>query len=393
MPNNFDLFRLRNFFNPQEFDQQDVMWNDPFPNSPTGQSPQQSPIYNPYPESSSPEDEEIKQLMNRMYQPKNEMTDRFNEMISNIPQREKPSKLRRLAAIFTGMTVDDPDIADKVINAPYYRKIQDWKLKLDPTYQAANLERQGNINERQLAYQTAQSETARRRAETGEKAQEERERTNRANEATRQKRAEIYDFKTRNPNYVFKTREDGQLIGVNPQHPDQIVDTGLKTGDLSDTDKITLGVSGRLKEIEKRGDVEAGLEGLKQEGRVKLEEKKSTLKGGTKGELPSQTRVRQFNKAREAYNLHPEWRKFIKIGSPGTSDFEITPPGKSFFGQWKTGPDDAAYKNMSDFIYEKKMEDTKQAQTQVLTKTQTNTKTGAKRTLISTDNGKTWKEQ
>lgn len=282
------------------------------------------------------------QMQGMDWQPEHEATDFFNSLVHGMPQRQEPGMLRKIASIASGIGYG-PEEQRKVLDEPYNESINQWKTQIEPAYQAANLERYANANERQVRGQT------------------ERERANRVNEDIRQQRANAYAFRIQHPDWKAVQGKGGTVHFVNPQNPEQTIDTGLDTGTMTDREKQQYGLEGELKKIEKRGDVAAGLEGLRQEGRIDIVERRGTEARSTKATpsgsatgkdlLPTQERVKQFNKAREAFNLHPEWRKFIKLGTPGSNDFEIVAPGTTLFGQWKTGPDDNAYKSMSEYIY------------------------------------------
>ncbi len=62
------------------------------------------------------------------------------DMINTMPQREKPSKWRRVGAMVAGMDRRDPNAAEDFLNAPYNRKMGEFKSKFDALGKVADLE-------------------------------------------------------------------------------------------------------------------------------------------------------------------------------------------------------------------------------------------------------------
>jgi hypothetical protein len=305
------------------------------------------------------------------FTPEHEMTDYFNNLVRNMPVRRNPSLLRKIGAslVSAGQGIK---AGERALFAPYLQELEDWQEKLKPAYQAANLERFENVNQRNLAYQ---------RGTLAEK-----ERAARAKEDIARFRAQAYDFKARNPNWRMVAEPDtldaegntvpGKVWAINPQFPDRKVDTGLHSKDLSELDKVNLQIEGGIARVEEAGKQARETEGVRQKGRMAVEAERtrrarevagirSGAKGaGSKPELPTQTKVRQYNAARELANTDSEARKWIKLGKPGTNDFSITPPASHLGGMFTTGPTEEQYRKISQAIYGTPISPTEQAKAQ-----------------------------
>jgi len=374
---------------------------------------------------------DIASRMQQMYTPETEATNRFNQLIEEYPERNKPGMLRKIASVIAG-TVGGPEMFDMSMYGNYNRKVADWKNKITPAQQAANLERQGNVNERTLAYQTIS-------AQLREEAQQAKEENDERRANIAQQRANVYEFRARNPNVKFDF--SGPTVKATNPATGEVKDTGISTGAMTELDKLEFQRETTMKAIGERGDEARKTEGERQTGRESLAEtrgwkiynvpdgkggqkavkinevtgevkelntpigKVSTASGGTGGEeLPTQTRIRQFNAARELASSRPEFKDFIRIGSPGANDFTVTPPGTGFFGP--TGPTKEQYDEIVNAIYGGALgrqlnTDTNtnapparaRGAAQVMKRTVRNKNTGVTKTQISTDGGKTWKDE
>lgn len=298
--------------------------------------------------------------MAQIYHPESIASDRFNKTVDSFPAHEQPSKMRRFAGAALGALTDIGDVAggapNKMRGMGVYNDITgktrrdedvaDWKTKVAPQQHAADLERMTNSNERTAAYQTVANEL---RAH----AQEAKDKNDATNAQVRQHRADVYEFKAKNPGMKVITPKGGNIQFFNPA-TGETKDSGIPSGSMTELDKINLQADIKGEQIEatgaeRRKTVETqGDESRKTKETVGAGTNKPA--SGVKGEQPTQTRVRQFNSARELVNTHPEVRDFVKLGNPGSNDFIITPPSKNFFGQ-STGPTDEQYKMMKDAIY------------------------------------------
>jgi len=367
-----DIFKGKNPFETIDFGVGDVDFSQPTP-SPVTQTPTVT----------SPADR-IRQRMMELYTPKTEATDRFNELVRNYPKYEKPGFLRTIAAALTAFGPGGHNLGMQVANFHNERRLREWKDLIGPAQQAANLERQENVNERMLAYQTISQEL---RAE----ADAERARNNERNAQIRQQRADVYEFKAHNPN--FRLDFSGPTVKVANPITGEVRDTGMETGALSDADKMILQQENELERIGARTRGQIEVEGVRQTGRERLAETRGwkiynipdgqggqkavkineitgevrdlemgpantptgpvsrpSSSGGRSDESPTQTRVRQFNAARELANTRPDLAQFIKLGRPGSNDFEIVPPSTNFFGR-PSGPTPEQYREMIEAIY------------------------------------------
>jgi hypothetical protein len=321
---------------------------------------------------------DVASRMREMYQPTNDASQKLNDLISQYPQEQNPSILRRIAAMLIDYTKGH-QAGQTFFNEPQQKAITDWKNKIGPVEQAANLERYENVNQRTQAYQTISEELRL-------KAQEAKDKNDTRNAEIRQQRADIYAFKATNPNLKFIMSKGGNVTAINPLTGESH-DTGVPTGSLTELAKMNLQNEQRLGQIGAQGANAQTLENMKQTGREGIAEtrgwqiynipdkdnpgqqkavkinaitgevkdinagpvSKPTTGAGGRGELPTQTRIRQFTKAREIVNSRPDLAKFIKLGSPGANDFTITAPGENFFGS--TGPTQQQYNEVQQLIY------------------------------------------
>lgn len=374
---------------------------------------------------------DVGRRMRELYTPETESIDRFNEMIGQYPTWEKPGKLRNIGAIALASLGDlfGPKGSGQMAfnemtgRGQYQRDIADWKNQIDPLERAANIERQSNVNNRTMAYQTV-SQELRQRADEAKA----------ANDAKKaqiaQQRADVYEFKARNPNLQFDFSTPWVMI-KDPRTGQVVKATGtdgqpIPTGNMSDQDRLALTQQHAMERIQAQGDVASELEDQRQGNRVELagvqgEQARRTratptgnqTAAGTRPELPTQTRVRQFIAAREVFNTRPDLRKFIKLGDPASNDFQIVPPGRNLLGA--TGPTAEQYAELNQLIYGNPQGPQQFNQTNVppppapgrgrgagpgpaagggntapMTKNVRNRQTGEVRQAFSYDGGKTW---
>jgi hypothetical protein len=247
-PNFSDMFNRRGPVNPMGDISQGQAPTSPYilnAAQPTPPTPPMSPSPGA-PESISPSDR-IAQAMREAYQPRTESTERFDELLKQYPNRDeyKPSLLRRIGAALSAFGPGGQQAGMEFLNRPLTEKMTDWQSQIGPAQSAANLERQENINNRTLAYQTV---SAQLRAESdAHKAQMDETKAQIA-----QQRANIYEFKARNPNLKFDFSSPNVMV-ANPI-TGEIKDTGIPTGSLSDADKMALGQEQALERIETTGE-------------------------------------------------------------------------------------------------------------------------------------------
>lgn len=160
----------------------------------------------------------------------------------------------------------------------------------------------------------------------------------------RQSRADTYRFKAMNPDWKPFVSKGGNLFYVNPQNPTEIMDTGIDTGTMSDQEKQDLIGEQRLEQIGLQGLNQAttqamrGTQALEQIGARAAETRETNAAKPTRGELPTQTKSRLANKARELVNKRQDLAKYIIFNSDNT------------FTLKKNTPQDIADK-INEFIY------------------------------------------
>lgn len=119
-----------------------------------------------------PQSEEINALpdidyhkrMLELYKPEHTDSDRLNEIVSRMPQRNKPGIMRKIAAGLSGLTGDMRNV-DRALYGPYYNQIADWKEQYEPAKDLAQEERLGNNNLRMMANSMLSQEMSDRRFE------------------------------------------------------------------------------------------------------------------------------------------------------------------------------------------------------------------------------------
>lgn len=327
-------------------------------------------VTNPEPEY------DIRSRMSELYSPERGATERLNQMFQQFPQRNKPSFLRRIGAALSSIS-GGPEVGERQLYKPYYEQLEDWKTKIGPVSRAAEIERSTNVNERQFAYQTIATELR-------NKAIEARERNDERSALIRQQRADVYEYKARNPDFRFDF--SGPTVMISDPASGQVTNSKIPTGSLSDTDKIALQQESALEQIGARGRQARELETAKQAGRETIAETRGwkvynvpAPEGGQKavkineitGEvrdletvtgpvrkptagrtdelMPTQVRVGQLNKARELKNTRPDLGKFIRIIG---NEFEIDSPSIGVFGGAR-GPTKQQYDEINQAIYGK----------------------------------------
>lgn len=285
--------------------------------------------------------------MKELYNPSTEATDRFNNMVGGMPQYEKPGIWRTIAAALSAFGPGGHETGMAVANEPYQRKLTDWKNQIGPAQQAASLERQENVNSRTLAYQQVSNELRAR-------ADEHKARNDEKNALIRQQRADIYEFKARNPTYKLVFPKGGNIQAINPQDPSQVIDLKIPTGTLTETDKINMSQEDAIERIEATGGQQRQTEGVRQQGREKIagmparSRPTGSVTAPEKKMSPAQTRTEQSNNAQKLVNTRPDLAPFVTVQPGGR--FMVKPPSEGgFFGD--KGPSKAQYDEIRQLIY------------------------------------------
>lgn len=356
--------------------------------------------------------------MRELYQPETVAQDRFNSLLGEYPEAQKPGWLRVIGATLADMA--RPGSGMSVIEGDRGRRVADWRNKIGSAQDAAFLERQTNTGERQLASTTVTQERL-------TKADRERAEKDAARTKIMQDRAEVYRLKSEVGNFKFDF--SGPKVMVTNPKTGEVKQTDIDTGSLSDADKMALTQEDMLERITTQGGESRKTEELRQTGREGLAEtrgwqafntadgktilvnqitgetkpigvegqltKPGTQTGAGRGELPTQTKVRQATAARQFAAKNPELGKFIQF-SPG-NEFSIRPPAT---GRFSTGPTPEQHAQITAAIYGNDVAIQQPGRTgsptggpttggQVMTRTQYGPG-GATRTIESTDGGKTW---
>jgi hypothetical protein len=172
-----------------------------------------------------------------------------------------------------------------------------------------------------------------------------------ADRAIRQQRADVYEYKAKNPNLIIKEDSSGNLIGIDPASgkSDSILDTDgnpVKSAIMTDAEKLKQVQDNKEKEITLRGTQSRLTEGFKQADRKELESSKqidrlelkrevpgSVTKTGAAAKplLPTQQKQDNINKALQAISNDPTLKPYVKfeknnagtvtgVSIPATSD-------------------------------------------------------------------------
>jgi hypothetical protein len=310
-------------------------------------------------------------------------------MISQYPQYQNPGWLTRIGAMLQDYR-NGPQAGRAVYEEPYRRQVEAWKNQIGPMQSAANLERQENVNARTLAYQQVS-------AELRDKAIEAKEKNDMISARIRQQRADVYEFKARNPNMRIIQPKGGFVTAINPLNGQSTIikdfeGNPISSGTLTETDSLNLQQENRLEQIAAGGYQARETEGVRQQGRETIAETrgwelgidqetgKSVLynkitgavkpvnagqgnitpapRPGAAGkpETAANKKVREYLLARELYMTRPKLRPFITLDNAGPNSFKIeipVTPGK-IMGSWgKQGPTQAQYDEIQNYIYSK----------------------------------------
>lgn len=298
----------------------------------------------------------------QLFNPQTEATDRLRNYEHEMPQRNDPQfapgKLRSTGAFLAGLGTgsaqginggqpigfksDVPTslkVQDAIRNESYYKAKDDYEDRLKPLKESAEAEGRLNSNNRAIGSSLLTNERQIKSNESLAKHRENQDSVaNEKVEISRQ-RALAYDFKTRNPQYKSYIDKEGKLVFVNPQDPNDIKQTGIDTGKLSDADKLALQLEGRLEAIKKSTEGRITAEDNAETNRETLEEKrypngrppKSATAPGSKPPNPAAQNRDLINRANQLVSEHPEYKGYLEITAQGV---KVKPSG--IFGNEKT---------------------------------------------------------
>lgn len=306
------------------------------------------------------------------FTPETFFSDEFKKAYGERPERPNPGKVKRILAGIVGGFARDPKAVNNILYGGYDRDVADWKTRLDQIQPGLQAERYANVNERTLLNQ-----------QRGRELEEGRLRLSQSNAAAKQdldnRKLALQQFKADNPNYKFETGEDGFIYAVNPQNPKDVIKTEIKSGELSEFDKIRLNLSSAITRIGVQSEANKELEEVRSLNReeianfnrdtqIQLATMRAELAGqnrwsnpvqafdregkplpfmisanGVTGEtkqIPltneavvrptppgasdtteseSQKKQGLINKANEVINQHPEWKMYIDVTSSGVN--------------------------------------------------------------------------
>ncbi len=320
----------------------------------------------------------IRNIMEQMYTPEHEASDRYNKLINQYPNRQdyKPGFWRSLGSMLVDYT-KGPQAGHQMYEEPYTNKLMDWKNQITPIANAANLERQQNVNERGYAYQTA-ANVLREKAEQDRVAKNEAE-------------LRLKQWKTDHPEMKIIIPPGGNVYAINTTTGEK-VDLGISSGKLTDQAKYDLLQKNAITRIQETGKQARETEEVREGNREDLQDKRAwelgsiedpnnpgrqiavkinkitgqivpvTMEGKNIGPVakPSTTagkpetaqnkKVRIYNTAWELANSDPELGKYIHFDKTGTNTIDIDPPKdpNSWFG---SGPTPEQHKRIIEAIY------------------------------------------
>lgn len=338
------------------------------------------------PPTPDPNDIDVNALYNQYYQPEHAASDRYNQMISQYPQDKGHGKMARIGAALLGgaatLATDDINTGVKlgtgVLDYKRNKQLADWKNQIEPAQNAANLERTSNVNARQTATSMVNARLADKKQEQANTIAEEKTKI-------AQQRADIYRLKNERPDYEFNDK--GPTVMVKDPATGQIWDSGFKTSNLSEIDRITLNQRNAMSQIGARTEGAKEVAGINAGSREKTAQanrplfnvldpesgqyvaayrdangnlvratmdyqpvtdvKKVGTEPSNKSMTSSQTKVDVYNKALKIINTDAELKKFVKIKSNG--EVTVVAPGEGgFFGN---SPSPDQYNRIKQQLY------------------------------------------
>lgn len=168
-----------------------------------------------------------------------------------------------------------------------------------------------------------------------------------------QQRANVYEFKAKNPNLKIVIPKGGNIQAIDPISGQVVQDLG-PSGTMSEEEKQQLVGDQRLDQISKQGENQSNLQqmrgnqAIEQIGtRIAGQKEIQSMKPAT-SMSPSQIANQQVNVANELRNTRPDLAQFISIDANG--QVMITPPSEpGMFGGG--GPTPEQFNEMKTKIY------------------------------------------
>jgi hypothetical protein len=234
--------RLNNLFAPQ-LQQPD---NTPQP------VPQDDPNY-------------VNTRMQQLYSPQTAAMNQYMTSTANPPVDQRPSMLSRIAAMIAGMGTGGPvgvaggqpigfkadpaaafNVSHGILDAPNAQADAKFKGNADIMYKRAQLEDTMNKMNQSNAVNIIGKELADRKERDTTSYYQGRLGVEQDNNIIKKATLALQTWKAQHPNYTIKETKGGNFIGVNPQDPNDIIDTGVKSGTLSDAAKLQLGLQDKI---------------------------------------------------------------------------------------------------------------------------------------------------
>lgn len=237
------------------------------------------------------QEDEITKLVSKLYTPGHEIADKFNKVWNEMPQREKPSVLRRIVASMVAAGREGSQGAERVMDAPYNEARSDWMDKLKMLQPLLGEERASNTNERLMAQNAASQNVQNRRISETERHNREAEELNKSKAEITKDRAAVYRYKAENPDHKFQEDSNGQLMALDPRtgsmkyvlNEDGVPVKSLKNLDAAEKERLEIGSREKVARIQganqiaaakERGAQAVTVEKEKQKGRTEVRQNK-----------------------------------------------------------------------------------------------------------------------
>lgn len=255
--------------------------------------------------------------------------DRFNQLINNYPQQNKPGLLRKIFGTVAG-TLSGPDAEENVLHPGYKGAVENWQNQIKPLQEAANLERQSNANISTLKHQT---ESEKRLSDASLRSDQ-----NADERLTRQINADRINEQLK------QTHEDNliKMFNEGAINRKQLEDAKASYAKELEALKAT-----HAKELEaaKAGHA-VDLAGFKTGETIKV----NTFKGQQIKESQLEVQRRRMNNVDQLKRLHPEWANFVSI-DPNTKEIKVAPANPNAMFQ-RNRLSQADYEAINKFIDE-----------------------------------------
>jgi hypothetical protein len=368
----FDFLRQSNIFgngmssNTSSRNPYMDIYGDNTTRNPYGGLFQSDPITNSYQSVIPPiKAPNLLDILKQLYTPETTAQNRLNSLIDAYPERQNPSLLSKIAASLMGLgnSPNIPKLQDNFLYGGYNDSVADWKNKVEPAYQAANLERYGNANDRALAYQAAMSESAQRKLE-------ETERNNRVKTDLSQGRLTLAEWKAHHPNAILYKPLGGNAYWMDPQTK-EVFETEVSTGTMTEEGKLEKITEGQKAVVDERGRQARLTKDVLAAGRIN-----ASLS-------PNELKTQRYNRAHELAGKDPILGQFIEF--TGTNEFTIQKTKSRGILSGSSGPSPAQRKAINDFI-----DGVGSKEGDLVINRPAHDKLGRPGIATSTDGGKTW---